>query len=521
MLLAFKPAANICRLTASAGWRLLLILMTLFVIGYASFALLLYQSGAASVAEQGLSLILFLGSIFVYVVNQLSLTSLYELNESVTLAKYNAEHDFLTDLENRQRCILAINEHIRQQRDFSILLVDLNNFKQINDTKGHFFGDKLLISLAERMTAALLPGNQLYRIGGDEFIIVLQAPDVNGIYAQNNALLSELHSGIDAEGVTLDITYSAGASLCLQQQQQDVFELLKQADIAMYSAKHSAQSIVIFDEELHEGMEAEFQLLADLKVALSRGELTLHYQPIIASQNGDIYGVEALLRWPQSDGSMLLPEQFIAVAEKNNLTRQLSAWVINRVFQDLAILLECVPSLSLHVNLSSQGIAEQNLINMLAMQLDNHQVDANCIVFELTESTVMEEAHQARSLIETLIDMGFRVSIDDFGTGFSSFSILKALPISQIKIDGSFVRQSHQNEKDQAIVETSMFLAKKLGCSIVAVGVESDACLRYLNQLDCPLVQGFHICEPLSLSETVQWMNSQKMVKGAMKRLDG
>ena len=141
MLLAFKPAANICRLTASAGWRLLLILMTLFVIGYASFALLLYQSGAASVAEQGLSLILFLGAIFVYVVNQLSLTSLYELNESVTLAKYNAEHDFLTDLENRQRCILAINEQIRQHHDFSVLLVDLNNFKQINDTKGHFFGD--------------------------------------------------------------------------------------------------------------------------------------------------------------------------------------------------------------------------------------------------------------------------------------------------------------------------------------------------------------------------------------------
>ena len=149
--------------------------------------------------------------------------------------------------------------------------------------------------------------------------------------------------------------------MCLQQQQQDVFELLKQADIAMYSAKHSAQSIVIFDEELHEGMEAEFQLLADLKVALSKGELTLHYQPIIASQSGDIYGVEALLRWP-GDGSMLLPEQFVAVAEKNNLTRQLSAWVINRVFQDLAILLECVPSLGCTLIYRAKALLSKPLI---------------------------------------------------------------------------------------------------------------------------------------------------------------
>ncbi|MEQ2355299.1 putative bifunctional diguanylate cyclase/phosphodiesterase [Pseudoalteromonas piscicida] len=521
MGLAFSPAFKICRLTSSVGWRVLLILMALFELGYLSFAYFLYDHNSASFIEQGLSLILFLGSIFVFVVNCLSLTSLQELNEIATQAKYNAEHDFLTDLENRQRCIDAINERKHQQLDFSVILVDLNNFKQINDAKGHFFGDKLLVELAYKMRAALLPRSKLYRMGGDEFIILMDVTDVNCIYSQNNALLSELKSGIEIEELQLDVTYSAGASLWTKSRQLDVFDLLKQADIAMYSAKHSRQSIVIFDEELHEGIEAEFQLLANLKVALARGELTLYYQPIVCSQSGDIHGVEALLRWPQSDGTMIMPDQFIELAERNNLIRQLSAFVINRVFQDLAILIEIDDKLVVHINLSCQDFAEQNLINTLAMLLDTHRVDPTHIVFELTESTVMEEVEKARSLIETLIDMGFAVSIDDFGTGFSSFSILKELPISQIKIDGSFVRLSHESEKDQAIVETSMFLARKLNCSIVAEGVESDACLQYLYSLDCPYIQGFQICEPLSLSECVKWINSQNMVRGAMKRLDG
>ncbi|MEJ6476072.1 bifunctional diguanylate cyclase/phosphodiesterase [Pseudoalteromonas piscicida] len=522
MGLAFSPAIKTCRLTSSVGWRVLLILMAMFELGYLSFAYFLFEHiDSVSIIEQGLSLILFLGSIFVFVVNCLSLSSLRELNEIATQAKYNAEHDFLTDLENRQRCIDAINERKQQQLDFSVILVDLNNFKQINDAKGHFFGDKFLIELANRMRGALLPQSQLYRMGGDEFIIIMDVIDVNCIYSQNNALLSELKSGIEIEELQLDVTYSAGASLWTKQRQLDVFELLKQADIAMYSAKHSRQSIVIFDEELHEGIEAEFQLLTRLKAALARGELTLYYQPIICSKSGDIHGVEALLRWPQADGSMIMPEQFIELAERNNLIRQLSAFVINRVFQDLAILIEVNPRLEVHINLSCQDFVEQNLINTLAMLIDSHRVDPTHIVFELTESTVMQEVKKARSLIETLIDMGFSVSIDDFGTGFSSFSILKELPISQIKIDGSFVSLSHESEKDQAIVETSMFLARKLNCSIVAEGVESDACLQYLNSLNCPFVQGFQICEPLSLSECIKWMSSQSMVKGAMKRLDG
>lgn len=504
------------------GWRVLLILMALFELGYVSFAYFMYAHlESISIIEQGLSLILFLGSIFVFVVNCLSLTSLRELDEIAKQAKYNAEHDFLTDLENRQRCIDAINERKLRQVDFSVILVDLNNFKQINDAKGHFFGDKLLVALANKMRAALLPRSQLYRMGGDEFIIIMDVSDANCIYSQNNALLSELRSGIEIEDLELDVTYSAGASLWTKQRQLGVFDLLKQADIAMYSAKHSRQSIVIFDEELHEGVEAEFQLLTNLKTAFARGELTLYYQPIVCTQSGDIYGVEALLRWPQADGTVIMPDKFITLAERNNLIKQLSAFVINRVFQDLVILLEVHSSLEVHINLSCQDFVEQNLISTLAMLLDTHQIDPKHVVFELTESTVMQEVEKARSLIETLIEMGFSVSIDDFGTGFSSFSILKELPISQIKIDGSFVSLSHESEKDQAIVETSMFLARKLNCSIVAEGVESDACLQYLSRLGCPFIQGFQVCEPLSLSECIKWMNSRLMVKGAMKRLDG
>ncbi|WP_171044413.1 putative bifunctional diguanylate cyclase/phosphodiesterase [Pseudoalteromonas citrea] len=518
LCVSLKPAIKVCQISPRLGWRVLLVLILFFVIGYVAFATYLLDKNAENILDLGVSLILFFGAVFVIIINNMSKDSLVELAQIVEKERFNAHHDFLTQLENRQQCMAKISALQNSNTDFSVMLIDLNNFKQMNDAIGHLFGDKILIHLAERFSRALLPHNSLYRMGGDEFIIVINGNRESDIYGQNNALLSELHTPLVVDELSVDIHYSAGTSIYNCEEPKDAIDLLKQADIAMYSAKRTKQSLVIFDEYLHQDSDEEFHLISRLKTALNGGELTVYYQPIVCAQSGEIHGAEALLRWPQKDGSVIMPESFIGIAENNNMIRQVSLFVINRVFQDLPRLLQADPSLIVHVNLSSQDFLGKDLIKLLASHVNNAQVDARHVMFELTESMMMTDLVQAHDLVETLIEMGFSVSIDDFGTGFSSFSLLKELSIAQIKIDRSFIDECISNEKDQVIVETAVFLAKRLGCSVVAEGVDSDGVIEYLNSLNCDYFQGFKISEALPLTACINWIESSGMVKTALRK---
>lgn len=495
-------------------------LIVFFIVGYATFSAYLSQQSQITLVHLGVSLILFFGAVFVIIIINMTKDSLKELAQLVDKERFNAQHDFLTKLENRQQCMSKVNELLNTTHSFSVMLIDLNNFKQMNDAIGHLFGDKILVALADKFRCALLPNNFLYRMGGDEFIIVIEGFSESDVYAQNNALLSELHTSLIIDELSVDIHYSAGVSIYDTRQGGEAIDLLKQADIAMYHAKRTKQSLVIFDELYHKDSDREFHLISRLKAALSGGELAVYYQPIVSAKTGETHGAEALLRWPQADGTVIMPESFITLAENNNMIRQVSLFVINRVFQDLPQLLHIEPNLIIHINLSSQDLMGKDLINLLAAQLNHVPDQAKHIMFELTENMMMTDIEQAHELIEILIEMGFSVSIDDFGTGFSSFSLLKELSIAQIKIDRSFIDECISNDKDKVIVETAVFLAKRLGCSIVAEGVDSDAVIDYLNHLECDYFQGFKISEALPLGACLKWIESSGMVKTALRKYE-
>ncbi|NOU50953.1 bifunctional diguanylate cyclase/phosphodiesterase [Pseudoalteromonas sp. JBTF-M23] len=520
LCLSLFSAYETCKISPHVGWRVLLGLVIFFVLGYGAFAAYLFEQEHTDLLNIGLASILFLGSIFVLLVNYLARQSLQSLAKLVEYERFHAQTDFLTKLNNREHCINTIDAKIALQKPFSVMLIDLNNFKQINDSVGHLFGDKVLIALSERLLSSLLSGSELFRIGGDEFVLVIDSATEPQIYEQNNALLKALEQPLQVEGVAVDVQYSAGASIYSTQQLSDSVELLKAADIAMYKAKNSKQSLVIFDDSLHLENEQDFHISVGLKEAFMQQALKVYYQPIVKAKTGTVHGVEALCRWPQSNGNMMLPERFVNVAESSNLIRQLSLFVIKQVFTDLPKLLQCDNDLVVHINLSSHDVLNKELVSLLASLLNESNVDAKHVMFELTETMMFSDLQQAQALIEVLIDMGFAVSIDDFGSGFSSFKVLKNLPVSQIKVEPSFIESCLKDEKAQIIVETTIFMAQRLKCSITAVGVNDDRVAQFLCDLKCDYLQGFNISEALPLDDCVKWIKSNGLVKKALRKYE-
>ncbi|WP_234401257.1 putative bifunctional diguanylate cyclase/phosphodiesterase [Pseudoalteromonas sp. T1lg23B] len=518
LCLSLHWAYKICQISRQFGWRVLFGLIVFFILGYSAFSAYLLEQEHVELLNVGLASILFFGSIFVLIINHMAHQSLQTLAKLVEDERFHAQTDFLTKLNNREHCVNSIDLKISQGHAFAVMLVDLNNFKQINDSVGHLFGDKVLIALSQRLVEALSPDSALFRMGGDEFVILIDGIAERTIYAQNNALIKALEQPLQVEDVAVDVHYSAGVSVYRGDQQSDCTSLLREADIAMYSAKRSRQSLVIFDEVLHKGCDQEFHISVGLKEAFAHHTLKVFYQPMVNAKSTEVHGVEALARWPQANGTMMMPEHFVLVAESSNLIRQLSLFVIQRVISDLPTLLACDKHLVVHINLSSHDFLNKELINLLASLLSDNQVAAKHITFELTESMMVADLAQTQALIEVLIDMGFAVSIDDFGTGFSSFKLLKDLPVSQIKIDRSFIETCMKDDKSQVIVETIMFMAKRLKCSVVAEGVNHDKVASYLTSLDCDYLQGFNICEALPLEECTKWIKSNGLVKSVLKK---
>ncbi|CAH9051840.1 hypothetical protein PSECIP111951_01657 [Pseudoalteromonas holothuriae] len=513
-------AHKICQISIHLGWRVLFGLIVFFILGYSTFSVYLFEQTHVDFLNIGLASILFFGSIFVVLVNYLARQSLESLNKLVEYERFHAQTDFLTKLNNREHCINTIEERIVHKKCFAVMLIDLNNFKKINDSVGHLFGDKVLLALSERLKVALLPKNELFRIGGDEFVLLIDDTTETSIYEQNNALLNALEEPLQIEGMSVDVQYSAGASIYNGQKRHDSVELLKGADIAMYKAKHSKQSLVIFDEALHVQNEHDFLISVSLKEAFTQQTIKVFYQPIICAKSAEVHAVEALCRWPQANGKMIMPEDFVHIAESSNLIRQLSLFVIKQVFVDLPKLLECDNNLVVHINLSSHDFLNNELLKLLASLLTHSKVNAKHVMFELTETMMVSDIQQSHALIDVLIDMGFAVCVDDFGSGCSSFKVLRDLPVSQIKVDPSFIESCLYDEKSQIIVEAAMFIAKRLRCGVTAVGVNDDRVVDFLRDLNCDYLQGFNISEALPLNECIKWISSNSLVKSALRKYE-
>jgi diguanylate cyclase (GGDEF)-like protein len=415
-------------------------------------------------------------------------------------------HDNLTKLPNRsllqERLIQAIEHATQTQTMFAVMFLDLDGFKDVNDTFGHQTGDSLLIDVAERLRQALRLQDTIARVGGDEFVLVANV----GEAAHAGYLADKLVRAIDEPFLIAghDLCVSASIGIAIYPQHgTDPDDLLKHADAAMYHAKSDGRNRVHFFESMQGKPGTEpVGLLQDLRMARSRGEFLLLYQPMFHAADGALMGAEALLRWNHPRRGMIEPDDFIPLAERSGLIVSIGDWVIEEACRQLAQWRQAGrPHLTMAINISPLQFTHAGFVALVAATLDRHALEAESLVLEVTESTAMRDVETSLMVLEQLRALGVRISIDDFGTGYSSLLYLRRLPASELKIDRGFIAQLAGDTNDAAIVSAIVALGATLNLNIVAEGVETDAQRDLLTQLGCNVLQGFLLGRPMSAAD--------------------
>ncbi|TCV90043.1 putative bifunctional diguanylate cyclase/phosphodiesterase [Sulfurirhabdus autotrophica] len=418
-----------------------------------------------------------------------------------------ATTDSLTGLPNRSLLNDRLNRSIATaQRDgnmqVALILLDLDHFKEINDTLGHPAGDEILRQVGKRLTSLLRESDTLARLGGDEFAVLL--PEVrNGQESAQKVVQTILDSFIEPFWYQNNELYlGAGIGISLfPDNGEDASALMSRADVAMYSAKHKDIGYLFYDPKTDPHTQERLQLNSDLRHALERDELVLYYQPQINIRTGKIIGVEALIRWQHPELGLLLPDQFIPFAERSGLIHPLTDWVIVTALRQCKKWQFAGHDLRIAINVSARSFQDRKLVARLEELLSAGEtcLPAGHIEIEITENILMSDIEHGAIVLQQLRELGISVAIDDFGTGYSSLAYLKKLPIHSMKVDKSFVMNMAEDESDTAIVLSTIDLAHNLGFSIVAEGVENKGTLDILNKLGCDYAQGFHISHPLSV----------------------
>lgn len=426
--------------------------------------------------------------------------SLAEANQELA---YLALHDNLTKLSNRllleDRLNQAIRTADREKRHFALMFMDLDGFKAINDVYGHHVGDLLLIDVAQRIVARVRQQDTVARVGGDEFVVLAYVDDPEDAGTLADALLEVVREPFVAGGHELRVSTSIGISM-YPGDGGNQHDLLTNADAAMYHAKGLGRNAYCFFEpSMNANVHKQLQLVQDLRLAIDRNELVLHYQPKFHAPNGPILGVEALVRWQHPVRGLVSADEFIPLAEKTGLIVPLGAWVLNEACRQMAQWhSEGHTTWSVAVNLSALQFAHAALIDTVRDALARHTLDPHCLMLEITESTAMRDADASLHILQQLDAMGVRISIDDFGTGYSSLLYLKRLPASELKIDRGFVRDLAHDTEDAAIVSAIVALGQTLNLRIVAEGVETAEQQAFLTRLGCDSLQGYLLGRPMT-----------------------
>jgi diguanylate cyclase (GGDEF)-like protein len=425
---------------------------------------------------------------------------------------HQANHDALTGLPNRAQLHERVSGALAAAKlrggQVGVLLMDLDGFKEINDTLGHHHGDVLLQRVAERLKASTRPADLVARLGGDEFALLL--PDIAGTddaIEVARRTLEELEGPVHIHGVDLDVRGSVGIA-CFPDDGTDVDELLSGADMAMYRAKQARTGWALYDEALNQHTPERLALVSDLRRGLERDELLLEYQPKIDLANGRLCGVEALVRWRHPERGVISPSEFIGLAEHTGLIRPLTTWVIKEALRQTQRWRAEGLEIRVAINLSVRSLTRE-LPGTVAALLAEHDATGDELEFEITESMMMANPAEGLEILQQLADLGLRLAVDDFGTGYSSLAYLKRLPVSELKIDHAFVRQMDVDASDRAIVRSTIDLARHLQLSVVAEGVESATTLAELQELGCDYAQGFFISPPLAPDRVPAWAARQ------------
>ena len=431
-------------------------------------------------------------------------------SRQAVINEHEARHDRVTGLSNRED-VARVLEHAlhragRQHAQVGVLMVGLARLKEINETLGHRRGDLVLIEVARRLAAIARPSDVAARLGGDEFAVILTPVDgVDGCIAAAGQAIEALRAPVMIRGVALDL--GAHAGIACHPEHGDTYDaLLRHADVALEQAKGSHREVAVYSPEFDELGVERLTLVSDLSRAIATGELELAFQPQVELATGRLRAVEALVRWSHPERGALSPEEFIEAAEQTGVIRSLTLWVVETALSQAERWHEAGLDVRVAVNLSPRSITPE-LPRDLALILDGRSAS---LELEITETAGMVDADGALAVLEQLTALGIRLSVDDFGTGFSSLAYLKQLPVSAIKIDRSFVMEMDHEASDRAIVRSTVDLARHLGLEVVAEGVESREALEELRALGCHLAQGYAISPPLGADALAAWADAAR-----------
>jgi diguanylate cyclase (GGDEF)-like protein len=416
-------------------------------------------------------------------------------------AVHDAHYDALTGLPNRvlfaERVEQALAMHVGRDGGVGLLLVDLDRFKEINDTFGHDCGDRLITQVGGRLSEAIPAVDTVARLGSDEFAVLLpHVESAQSAVETAGALRGALVAPFLVDGVDLDVEASVGVAVS-GHHGQDAATLLQRADIAVHVAKEQGRGVFVYDREADRHSPARLAVLGDLRRALDRGELVLHYQPKVAVGTGEVIGVEALVRWQHPQRGLVLPGAFIPVAEHTGLIGPLTRHTLDEALAQARTWSAQGRPRRVAVNLSARCLLDERLADQVVELLTAHGVAAELLMLEVTESAVVTEPLRAQELLRRLSALGVRISIDDFGAGYTSLGQLKTLPVSELKIDRSFVTTMTEDAPNALIVQSVIDLGHNLGLSIVAEGVEDEQTLTALAALNCDVAQGYHLARPM------------------------
>ncbi len=421
-----------------------------------------------------------------------------------------AMHDSLTGLANRKNFGDVLRHLIAEykvdpSKEFQVLFLDIRSFKNINDTLGHTIGDKVLTIAAKRFVRMLDVRDTVARIGGDEFAIILRGL---GSTSKAEKVARRIYQNItqpfSLSGNSITVDINIGIAPC-DVEYDTPEEILRDADIAMHYAKEKGNGLAVFTKALRDRFLERVRLEMDLRYAVDRGELALHYQPIISLADGRLIGFEALLRWYHSDLGMIPPVKFIPIAEDSGLIKPITVWILAEAGRQLGkwqMLAADYRSLMVSINISGKHLGNDDLIRDVERALDITKISPSSLKLEITESAAMENPDHTVNMLNSLKDLGVQLSIDDFGTGYSSLSHLHKLPFDTLKIDRSFVSCVGENGEGSEILHTIISLAKNLRMSVVAEGIETESQLRVLQNLGCDLGQGYLMAKPKGREET-------------------
>ncbi|MBK3641713.1 MULTISPECIES: bifunctional diguanylate cyclase/phosphodiesterase [Streptomyces] len=475
----------------------------------------LVRQGLVAVALLGIAPLVCVVAVAQPVLLPLFAIPLIALDSTLWIARARAEEqlrDPLTGLPNRQwlleRIWTALDDAERIGARSALMLIDLDRFRSVNDTLGHLAGDRLLLQIADRLRVALPRGAEAARLGGDEFAVLLPVADsTTSATRVARGLVTALSSPLDLDGLTLVLEASAGVAV-FPDHALDAEGLLRRADVAMYQAKRDRTGVEVYESKRDSNTPDRLGLLGDLRRALDAREVQLHYQPKVRF-DGQVAGLEALVRWVHPERGKVPPDEFIAIAESSGLMPHLTEYVLETALGQVAEWRSQGLYVPVAVNVSPRDVHTPGFAGSVAARLARHGVPAGALQLEITEHVLLEDPQRAADTLAALTAHGVKMSLDDFGTGYSSLVHLRRLPVSELKIDRSFVARLAVDTEDAEIVRCTVDLAHSLGLLVVAEGVEDDETWERLRDLGCDAVQGWLVAAAMPPEETTAWLRAR------------